>query len=263
MPPHRVYVEPYCGAASVLLQKPRAFGEVINDLDGEVVNLFRVLREPAAAKDLINAIRLTPFARAEFDTAYDRNILDPVERARRLMVRSFMGFSSSASGKGSKTGFRSYAYRSYMTPAADWAGLPAALPAVVQRLRGVTIENRSAIELVQSHSTPETLLYCDPPYVRSTRSSLRWPGEKAYAHEMTDDDHRTMAAALSSSAAMVIVSGYRCDLYDEIFNNWIRCDRAGVIASNTGSATRMESLWLNPAAAQARGQQSLELEVRA
>jgi DNA adenine methylase len=256
-PPHRVYVEPFCGAASVLLQKPRAFGEVINDLDGEICNLFRVLREPVAAKDLINALRLTPFAREEFDAAYNRDCLDSVERARRLMVRSFMGFNP---GKITRTGFRGDVMRT-VTPAMDWAGLPAALPAVVERLRGVTIEHKDAIELAQSHDTPDTLIYCDPPYVRATRTSLRWPSERAYKFEMTDADHRDMAAALRQTRSMIVVSGYRSDLYDELFDGWERMDRTASVSTNRGSGSRMESIWMNRAATQARGQQSLQLEV--
>ena len=95
MPAHRIYVEPYCGAASVLFRKPRAYSEVINDLDGEVTGLFRVLRDRAAAKELERLLRLTPFARTEFDESYTAS-LDPVEQARRTIVRSFMGFGSNS-----------------------------------------------------------------------------------------------------------------------------------------------------------------------
>lgn len=123
MPSHRAYVEPFGGAASVLIRKPRSYAEVYNDLDDDVVNLFRVLRGPDAGR-LVEQIALTPFASTEFFGAYDRSD-DDVERARRLIVRSFMGFGSNATHR--KSGFRSNSNRSGTTPARDWLNYPAAL----------------------------------------------------------------------------------------------------------------------------------------
>jgi len=141
-PPHRVYVEPFGGAWSVGFRKPRAAAEVWNDLDAELVNLFTVLRDPQASSSLVAALRLTPFARDEFNAAYER-CADPAERARRLIVRSFMGHGSDGASGQYRTGFRANSNRSGSTPAVDWTNLPDSLELAVARLRGVVIENRS------------------------------------------------------------------------------------------------------------------------
>lgn len=237
LPAHRVYVEPFGGGASVLLQKPRSYAEVYNDLDGEVVNLFRVARD--RGEELAQACELTPFARHEFTGAYE-TAGDPVEQARRTLVRSFMGFGS-AGASGQVTGFRANSNRSGTTPAHDWMNYPTHLRAVVQRLRGVVIEQREAITVMQTHDGDGTVHYVDPPYVHSTRGlRTRAP---AYRHELTNDQHRDLAAALCKLRGMVVVSGYRCDLYDELLNGWQRIDLA---AHADGARDRVESLWLSP-----------------
>jgi DNA adenine methylase len=119
LPPHRTYVEPFGGGASILLRKPRSYSEVYNDLDGEIVNVFRVLRDPAQAKDLANMLRLTPFAREEFNGAYVTTD-DSLEQARRTIIRSFMGFGSASANRNHRTGFRANSSRSGTTPAHDW-----------------------------------------------------------------------------------------------------------------------------------------------
>ncbi len=175
-PPHRVYVEAFGGAASVLLQKPRVYGEVYNDLDDWVVTLFRVLRDPIQARRLIDLLKLTPFARTEFEETgriLDECDGDAIERSRWLIVRSFMGFGSNAHN-GRPTGFRSNSNRNGTLPAHDWANYPEAMQAVVDRLRGVVIERRDALEVMIQHDSNQTLHYVDPPYLAETRS----PGNK-------------------------------------------------------------------------------------
>jgi len=134
-PPHGIYVEPFGGAASVLLRKLRARAEVWNDLDGTLVNLFRVLRSERAG-ELIRALALTPFAREEYEDASEV-AGDPVEEARRLVVRSFMGHGSDSSNRAVSSGFRKSTTRHGSIPAEDWANHPPALRAIVERLRGV------------------------------------------------------------------------------------------------------------------------------
>ena len=192
-PPHRVYVEPFGGAASVLLRKPRSYGEIYNDLDGDVVNLFRVLRSDHAG-ELIEALRLTPFARAEFETAYEP-CQDGVERARRLIARSHMGFGSDGHNIEIRTGFRANSNRYGTTPAHDWVNYPAALEMVVARFAGVVVECRDAADVMAQHDGPDTLHYVDPPYLPATRSQKSRRGKvryHAYAHEMTDADHEKL-----------------------------------------------------------------------
>ena len=233
-PPHRTYVEPFGGGGSVLLRKPRSYAEVYNDLDGEIVNLFTMARE--RGEELAKLCELTPFARVEFTQSYEPTD-DRLEQARRTLARSFMGFGSNSHTKA--TGFRANSNRSGTTPAHDWMNYPDALRITIQRLRGIVIENRDAVKCMTQHDTPETLHYADPPYVMSTRSD----GHGDYSHEMTDADHEALASALRGLSGMVIVSGYRCDMYDSLYAGWKRIDKA---ANADGAAKRIESLWLSP-----------------
>ena len=243
-PPHSVYVEPYGGGASVLLRKPRAHTEVYNDIADEIVNVFRVLRDPAQAAELQRLVALTPAARAEFLLSYERAD-DPVEQARRTVVRSFMGFGSGAVFTKHATGFRTGARGDrHKSAAHDLVTWPAQVPAFVERLRGVTIESRDALLVLQSADGPGTLHYVDPPYPHSTRGNARGTRQK-YAMEMSDDDHRSLAGVLQDLQGMVVLSGYPCDLYDrELFAGW---ERHQVDALADGARKRTEVVWLNPA----------------
>lgn len=236
-PPHRCYVEPFGGGGSVLLRKPRTYAEIYNDLDGEIVNLFTVARDHG--EQLARLCEITPFARAEFELAYVP-VDDVIEQARRTLVRSFMGFGS-AGISGQSTGFRANSNRSGTTPAHDWMNYPAALRITLQRLRGVVVENRDALLCMQQHDAPETLHYVDPPYVHETRAiRTRSP---AYRHEMSDEQHARLIAGLRQLTGMVIVSGYRCGMYDSLFAGWKRID---IQSHADGARARVESLWLSP-----------------
>lgn len=244
-PPHRVYVEPFGGGAGVLLRKARSYAEVYNDLDDEVVNLFYVLRDPAMRARLVELIRFTPFARVEFDDAYLPTD-DPVESARRMVVLSHMGFGTAAmlstkGGKRQRTGFRANTTRSGSTPAADWRGLPDVLAAVGERFAGVVVERRPAVQVMEAHDAPHTLHYVDPPYLHGTRTdSSRWN----YRHEMSDDDHRALAASLHALRGTVVLSGYASPLYDELFADWHRETKA---THADGALDRTEVVWIKPA----------------
>lgn len=186
LPAHRLYTEAFGGGAGVLLHKPRSRAEIYNDLDDDIVTLFRVLQDSVGAARLIELLRLTPFARREFEIAYDPTD-DPVERARRLVIRSFMGFGSnahSATQRGHQsTGFRSNSNRSGTTPARDWWNLPDAYMAIIERMCGVVIEHRDALIVLTRHDAQTSLHYVDPPYVHDTRSMFKG-GKSAYRHEM-------------------------------------------------------------------------------
>ncbi len=250
-PDHRTYTEAFGGAASVLMRKPRAYSEVYNDLDGEVVNLFRVLQNDVTAARLTKLIYLTPFARAEFELCYEPTE-DPVERARRLIVIAIMGFGSNAHNPNTRTGFRSNSSRSGTTPGHDWASYPTCLSLIVERLRGVVIESRPAVEVIAQHDGPDTLHYVDPPYVHSTRDSAA--SQKDYRFEMTDADHRALADVLKGVRGGVVLSGYPSPLYDELYGSWHRIER-GALAD--GARSRVEVLWINEKAA--RGGQGVLL----
>lgn len=256
-PAHRVYVEPFAGAASVLLRKPRSYAEVYNDLDGEVCNLFRVLRDEDLAPKLAEQLRLTPFARDEFLGAY-APCEDHVERARRTVVRSFMGFGTTTL-RHSRTGFRSKGLRAGQPPQVDWTNYPAHIHKLTDRLRGVVIENRPASELIAHQDGPEVLFYVDPPYVHDTRSAIKTGSHAgtAYRHEMTDADHEALAEQLRAVSGMVVLSGYHSALYDALYAGWERRERETL---SDGAQPRTEVLWLNPACAEAlaaTGQQAL------
>lgn len=248
-PAHRIYVEPFGGAASVLLRKERAYAEVYNDLDHDVVNLFRCLQDQSRADRLRDLLRLTPFARAEFEIGWDETD-DPVERARRLIIRSFMGFGSNAHnnmGRGSKTtGFRANSSRFGTTPAHDWANYPDCLNAVIARLSGVIVEHRDALHVMRSHDGGGTLHYVDPPYVASTRSPAnKYDGKhRMYRHELTDADHTDMLAGLRALKGMVILSGYAHPLYNNALHGWRRIEREALA---DGARPRIEVLWINRA----------------
>lgn len=238
-PKHKVYVEPFGGGASVLLKKPRSYAEIYNDLDGEISNVFQMMRD--RGEELKRAIELTPFSRMEFMKSYEPTD-DPLEWARRTIARSFMGFGSAAVC-GESTGFRSNSNRLGTTPAQDWRNYPMHIPSFIERLMGVVIETKDAVGVMLKHDGEETLHYVDPPYVHSTRHkriSSRRGG--VYKYEMDDSEHRRLAEVLNSLRGTVILSGYRCDLYDEIYGDWERVDK------NThadGARDRVESLYLS------------------
>jgi DNA adenine methylase len=238
-PEHRVYVEPFGGAMSVLLRKPRCYAEVYSELDGEIVNLFTVLRDPKQSARLLQALRLTPYAQAEFLASYERS-RDPVEQARRTVVRSAMGFGTTAVCGGA-TSFRRNTTRRGKIPAHDWAGYPDALEQICRSLQGVVIENRMAIDVMHSHDSAETLHYLDPPYPHSTRGVGQ---PENYRYEMNDDDHRAFAGFVRSLEGMVVISGYDCPLYtEELYGDW-ECRRRSTFAD--GARRRVECLWLSP-----------------
>jgi DNA adenine methylase len=246
-PPHRIYVEPFGGAASVLMRKPRSYAEIYNDLDGEVVNLFRVLRNRVLATELERALKLTPFAREEFDEAYEITA-DPVESARRLIIRAYMGFGSDGHNpEVGKTGFRASSNRSGTTPAHDWENFHPQIAAFCNRLSGIVIENRDAKEVMAQQDSPETLHFLDPPYIHETRG-----GRHGYRFEMANDAHEELCDFIRGLKGMVILCGYEHPLYDRL--GWTKRKRE---AHADGARDRIEVLWINPAAEEAQSQLTL------
>lgn len=248
-PEHRVYVEPYGGAASVLMRKARCHAEVYNDIDGEIVNVFRVLRQAESAAALRARLELTPFARQELALAY-QSCADSVERAARTIVKSCMGFGSDSIHKTMNgcaiaslpSGFRSDSRRSHTTPAHDWMNYSREIKHFTERLRGVVIENRDAVALMRQHDEPETLHYLDPPYVTQSR---RDPSH-GYTHEMNDADHVRMLEAVLELKGYVIISGYDSEIYRDRLAGWFadcRRHRPGFGDADKGSK---EILWISP-----------------
>jgi DNA adenine methylase len=209
-------------------------------------NLFRVVRDSSAK--LARQLLWTPFSRDEYRAAFELTA-DPVEMARRTIIRSFMGFGSNAINRNVQSGFRSNSSRSGTTPVHDWTNYPPNIRAVAGRLRGVVIENKDACELMKQHDGERTLFYLDPPYVWGTRALDVMHGDHGYAHEMTDEQHEQLAEVAHGVKGMVILSGYHSGLYDRLYDGWHRVERKALA---DGAAERTEVLWMNEAAA--RGQ---------
>jgi len=232
LPPHMLYIEPYCGSCAVLMAKPRSAGEIINDLDDDVVNVFRVLQDRSCAAELERLLRLTPYAHTEYRLAHEP-AADPVERARRTIVRSFMGHGSGAVTRGSRHGFR----RGNLTsrtrvPAAEWV---------------TYFDSSDALEVIARYDGYGGVLhYVDPPYPRCVRAER----PRTYMHEMTDADHRRLAEVLRGCRGMVVLSSYPSPLYDELYPDWRRVVRP---ARDAAANERTEALWLNAAADRALG----------
>jgi DNA adenine methylase len=245
-------VEPYAGAASVLMRKQRSRAELINDLDDRIVNVFRVLRDPVQAQELRRRMELTAYARTEFDASYDEPT-DAVDDALKMLCLSFMGQGSDSVTRGHRTGFRSSLRNREGGALAshDWAGWPSQIPVFVERLQGVTIERGEALQVILRMDSPTTLLYVDPPYLSSTRNPTRKHG---YRHEMTDEDHVRLAEVLREVEGMVVISGYASALYDELYGDWTRRE-TNTAADRGREAT--EVVWLNPACE--AGQRQMEL----
>ena len=244
-PRHRVYVEPFGGAASVLLRKPRAHAEVYNDLDATVVNVFRVLRDPAKAAELARRLELTPYARAEFDLSYEPPA-DDIDAAHKTIVRSFMGFGSDSITRTCRTGFRAaLTGGADAFPSREWGTFHQLISVFTERLRGVLIEQRPAVDLFDRTDGPDTLYFLDPPYIISTRTSMA-NGRAAvhgYTHEMTDADHEQLLARIREIDGMVVLSGYHHDTYDRALFDWCRFERQALA---DGARPRTEVLWVNP-----------------
>lgn len=248
LPPHRFYAEPFAGAASVLLAKAFApGGEIINDLNGDVVNLFRVVRDRSQRELLQEAVKWTPYAAAELALAQEPVPGDdPVERARRMIVRSFFGIEV-AGLKGTASGFRmgnvdlnrldQDGKRTFRNCATDWMNWKTCLEAIGERLEPVMIYQNDALEFIRQMDNPECLLYVDPPYVHETRSATR------YAVEFTA--HEQLVARLLACRCMVVLSGYKTELYAPLESTgWERIERES--RANMSLTRRTECLWISP-----------------
>jgi len=245
MPAHEVYLEPYFGSGAVFFRKKLVKFETINDLEGNVVNLFRVIREMPQA--LADAIQWTPWARKEYeDILPDRGIMetyvqtgDPLEDARRFLVRMHMGFGSKTSDR---TGWRNNITgkgRGTSQPKV-WSQIPAKILAAAERLKEAQIECQPALQLIERYRKPEVLIYADPPYLLETRS------KRIYAKEMDRPAHEKLLDVLDEHPGPVQISHYSCELYNNRLKHWTR--RTTRAIAELGQE-REEVLWLNPVAA--------------
>ena len=241
LPHTRHYCEPFGGSAVVLINRNPSPIETYNDLDGDVVNFFKVLRDQR--EPLIQSIGLTPFSREEFERAIEEpnDGLSELERARRFFIRARQvrtGLAQTATpGRWAHCRLTS---RANMAGAVSrWLGSVEGLAEVAQRLLRVQIENRPAIEVIERYDSEETLFYCDPPYPHDARGD-----SNAYAYEMTDADHEGLAEALHRVEGKVALSGYHCDLLGDLYGDW-RFVEEEVKNCHSVKEPRQEVLWVN------------------
>lgn len=234
LPPHHSYLEPFFGSGAVLFNKPRSHIETVNDLDGQVVNLFRWIRDDP--QQLAEAVRWTPYAREEYCAAYcDPDGANSLRRAVDFYIRLMMGHGFRTTGE--QVGWkRDVAARERAYAAESWRVAPETIKRAAERLRGVQIECRPALELIRAFNDPRVLIYTDPPYLLSTRHG------KQYRHEMTDIDHHELLAALRDHRGPVLLSGYDSALYQKELRDWYREERAALAQDST---PRREVLWMN------------------
>lgn len=232
MPPHRSYLEPFFGSGAVLFNKPPSAIETVNDIDGDITNFFKVLRE--RPEELAEAISLTPYSRDVFNDAHENRGTESFDRAYRFAIRSRMGHGFKTY---QKTGFKIDVYareRSYCVNC--WNTMPERIFEAAARLKGVQIENRPALELIRKFNYDNVLIYADPPYLLNTR------GGKQYKHEMNEQDHIELLAALKAHKGPVIISGYPSDMYDCELHSWNKVHKRSY---NQNSDARTEVLWFN------------------
>ncbi len=265
IPPHRTYVEVFGGGASLLFAKEPSPVEVYNDLEGSLVDFFRVLRDPEKFARFYHLVAFTPYSREEFNFCREtwRECEDEVERAYRWYVVARMSFSGAFARSWSFA--VTWSHRGMAGTASRWLSTLEMLPAIHERLMRVQIEHQDFRTLIPTYDTPETVHYCDPPYVPDTRSELG-----TYSCEMTLDDHRELVDLLLGVKGMVVLSGYRHEVYRPLEDaGWRRLDfptacmatgRTGLTGvrgkgSALALAPRVESVWLNPRAVEARPEQ--------
>lgn len=233
LPKHHSYLEPFLGSGAVLFNKPRSDIETVNDLDGNVVNLFRWIRD--APERLAREIYYIPYSRQVFEEAFKTVPEDSLQKAVNFFIRLSMGhgFRTTGENVGWKNDVqgreRSYASR-------DWCSLPERVMQAAERLRGVQIENMPALELIGRFNYENVLIYCDPPYMLETRHG------KQYRCEMDDREHEELLKALLQHKGHVIISGYETELYDSMLAGWNRCETKA--HSQTGTE-RKEVIWMN------------------
>jgi DNA adenine methylase len=243
LPEERQYVEPYGGSGAVLLNREPAQVETFNDIDSDITNFFKVLRENKS--EFIEEIALTPYSREEFEKAVrekDNENLSDMEKARLFFVRA--GQVQNGLAQSATPGRWSYCItmsrRDMSGNISSYYGKLKKLKKIAERLRRVQIENKPALDIIERYDDANTLFYCDPPYPHSSRGD-----PNSYAgNEMSDEEHRELAEVLKNCDGKVAISSYECDLMEELYSDWNK-EREEEKKTHTGKASRQECLWMN------------------
>lgn len=231
-PRHRIYVEPFGGAAGVLLNKEPSPLEVYNDLNSDLVTFFSVLRDKEKSAELIRRLRLTPYAREEYYSFYPMPAEgDDIERARALIVRSGMGIGSRGAIFSKPLGFAAET-KKIRGKAKAFVNRVEKMSEIAERFRSVVIECRDALELIPRYDTPDTLWYMDPPY--HCRYSFRYPATI---------DQEAMLGVFKKVSGYVVLSGYMSELYADELAGWHIETRTH---HNFTNKKTKECLWLSP-----------------
>ncbi len=229
-PKHKVYLEPFFGSGALFFKKEPAYIETINDVDGNIVNLFRVCRE--YPEELAAAINLTPFAREEFCDCYAQAD-NMIERARRTLVRFHQSFGTSNSSRNSWRNVQTYGGPKCATM---WNNLPDIIVSCCERLKNAQIENIDAVELIRRYNDEQTLIYCDPPYLQDLRK------KNMYAYEYDNEQHERLLDVLRETRSKVILSGYDNELYNKRLDGWFTAEKKTTVQMGLH---RVEKLWMN------------------